>query len=577
MKKAGIIALGGGVLAAGIGVSIILFVPKEKIALSIDDNKITWIDKSNVSLIGSKYHIYNDEFLVNKVTDQSYFLTKEKLIDEVGPEKVKKVNINYTDKSVYFTWDDANDLGTDNNIWVSLYNEKDRQVSYSNAVKMNFASGIYKYVVELKGVEYEVWDNSFSIDMSQLKDGITIAKLYAIDNRGNTGEIASIPLYNYKVILSKENENLRFHIDDRTQKYTFKAFINGKDRGFVESEYELNELLKDDLAPDTVDKVDFSFADKIANISWVEVDDKGRKFTVRIDAYGMSYYNSSSSDDMEVEKKDGVKGFYYSINKNSKYEVTDKDSFTATCDVDYIGDYGNYYFHIASVDNSGNISKTKTFKFEIKDPNVKEEESESSKPELPIKPPVSSEDNSNDDNNSNTDNKEENELIESLIKKVGNVSKDNYDKAVNIISKIPQKILNGMKSEDIKIYLTSGEAEDVYVSLTGTSTNSITGAFVWGGTKTAVICETAYLDSTLLHELGHTADYILGNKKFVSNTDDFTMIYEEEKNLLFENNEYVRDSSYEYFAEVFSMYFNQNYKLRISAPKTYEYIKDILK
>ena len=576
MKKAGIIALGSGVLAAGIGVSVILFVPKEKIVLSIDDNKITWIDRSNVSLIGSKYHIYNDEFLVNKVTDQSYFLTKEKLIDEAGPEKVKKVNINYTDKSVYFTWDDANDLGTDNNIWVSLYNEKDRQVSYSNVVKMNFASGVYKYVVELKGVEYEVWDNSFSIDMSQLKDGITVAKLYAIDNRGNSGEIASIPLYNYKVILSKENENLRFHIDDRTQKYTFKAFVNGKDKGFVESEYELNELLKDDLAPDTVDKVDFSFADKMANISWVEVEDKGQKFTVRIDAYGMSYYNSSSSDDMEVEKKDGIKGYYYSINKNSKYDVTDKDNFTTVCDVDYTGNYGSYYFHIASVDNSGNISKTKTFKFEIKDPNAKEEENEINKPEPPIKPPISSEDDSNN-NNDNIGDKEEDESIESLIKKVGNISKANYDKAVNIINKIPQKILSSIKSENIKIYLTSGEAEDIYVSLTGTSTDSITGAFVWGGAKTAVICETAYLDSTLLHELGHATDYILGNKKFISNEDDFISIYEEEKNLLFENNEYIRNSSYEYFAEAFAMYFNQNHILRTSAPKTYEYIKSILK
>ena len=572
MKKAGIIALGGGILAAGIGASLVLFMPKENIELSIEGNKITWVDKSRTDLIGSKYHIYNDEFLVNKVTDQSYFLTKEKLIDEVGPEKVQKVSINYNNDSIYFTWEDVTDLGTDNSIWVSLYNKKDRQIGYSNTINMNFASGVYKYIVELKGVEYEVWDRSFSIDMSQLNNGITIAKLYAVDNRGNIGDPVNIPLYNYKVILSKEADNLRFHIDDSTQKYMYKAIINGVDIGYIENDYELNSLLEDKVAPSEVNEVDIKTGDRYANITWEDVEDNGGKYTVRIDAYGLSYYNSSSSDEMEIDKNTGLKGYHYAINNSSKYDVTDKDTFINKSDVDFVGEYGKHYFHIASIDNSGNISKTKTFKFELKDASIKDEVEE--KPDYNDKPNIPSDESGSGNLDINTKKKE---LIESLLKTVGQVQDSSVKKAVRILENVPESILNEFKREDIKIYLTSGEAEDTYVSLTGTSTESITGAFIWGGSKTAIICETAYIDSTLLHEVGHATDYVLGGGGFISDGDSFSDIYNEEKDLLFADNSYIRESKNEYFAETFSMYYNQNYQLRTKAPKTYNYIKNKLK
>lgn len=593
MRKAGIIALGGGILAAGVGVGLFMFVPKEKIELTNEGNKITWVDKSKSDVLGGKYYIYNDEFLVNKVTEQSYFVNREKLIDELGPDKVKKVNINYEDKSIHFTWEDTEDLGTDNSIWVSLYNEKDRQIAYSNAIKMNFASGVYKYVVEFNGEEFDVYDNSFTVDKEELQDGITYAKLYAIDQRGNKGAIASIPLYNYSVILSKENDNLRYHIDDVTQGYTYKAFIDDKDKGFVTSNEELNELLVDTLSPEQVELVDFNIVNKKANITWKDVEDRGVKYKVRIDAYGLSYYNKASSDDMTIEKNIGVKGYLYKINKNSTYKVTDKDKLTERGDIDFEGDYGTYYLHIASIDNEDNISKTKTFKFDIKDPFEKVEEEKPSvddstndnKPSNPNNPNKPSDtDNSGgstikpgdgDNNEGNQSNKSE--LIKSMITTKGTVNTSSHKKAISILEKLPLDFINKMKSEGVSIYLTSGEAEDIYKSLTGTSISNITGAFVYGNGKPSIITEVAYMDSTLLHEAGHGIDYILGNGNFVSANSDFVSIYEEEKDKLFNNDEYSKSNSKEYFSEAFVMYYNKSYTLRVDAPKTYKYFKDILK
>ena len=70
-------------------------------------------------------------------------------------------------------------------------------------------------------------------------------------------------------------------------------------------------------------------------------------------------------------------------------------------------------------------------------------------------------------------------------------------------------------------------------------------------------------------------DYISGNGKFISEEDTFVNIYQEEKDILFVNNEYVKKSSKEYFAESYNLFCNNPYSLKTKALKTYEYLKEI--
>lgn len=587
MKKASIFALGGGVLAIGFGVSVLLFIPKEKIQLYIENNHITWTDDSGKSALGNKYYIYNDDFLVNKVTEQSYFLTKEKLIDEEGPERINKVNINYSAKSIYFTWEDVKDIGTNNNIWIALYNENEKQISYSNSVNMNYSSGVYKYILELDGEEFEVYDTAFTVDRDNLKNGITIAKLYAVDNRGNKGAISNIPLYNYNIILSKEDNLLRFHIDDSTQGYKYKAYINGEDKGFVSNEEDLNLLIVDQKAPPVVNKTNFDIKDKKINITWEEVVDEGTDYLVRLESYGLTYYNTAYSDDIKINKTTETKGYFYAINKNSKYVVTDEDTFTTRTDVDFEGEYGKYYIHLAAVDNEGNISKTSTFGFELTDPSVNNVISKDDESKVENLNSATSNNNqmsgstinvnnsiNNVDNDTSNAEKTATNIIEDILITKGSVSIASYNKSVNILKKVSLDILKKIDEMGIKIYLTAGEAEDLYVSLIGKSIDeSISGIFVWNISKPFIIVESAYLDSTLLHEVGHAIDYVLGNGKFISEDNEFLNIYEEEKDVYFSNNEYIKNSSKEYFAESYVLFCNNPYDLKIKAPKTYQYFK----
>lgn len=584
MKKASMFALGGGVLAVSFGIGTFLFAPKEKIRLYIEDNHITWVDESGKNALGNKYYIYNDDFLVNKVTEQSYFLTKEKLIDEEGPEKVNKVSINYSEKSIYFTWEDVKDVGTNNNIWIALYDENEKQISYSNSVNMNYSSGVYKYILELDGEEFEVYDTAFTVDRENLKNGVTIAKLYAVDNRGNKGAVSNIPLYNYNVILSKEENLLRFHIDDSTQEYKYKAYINGEDKGFISNDEELNLFIIDEKAPHVVSKTSFDIKDKKINITWEEVVDEGTDYLVRVESYGLTYYNTAYSDDIKISKITDTKGYFYAINKSNNYIVTDKDNFTVRTDVDFEGDYGKYYIHLAAIDNEGNLSKTSTFSFELTDPSANNVVSKDDDTNVNNSNGTISNNNQMSDNNNvnnsnsiinNTD-KTSTNVIEDILITKGNVSIDSYKKSVNILEKVSLDILKKINEMGIKIYLTSGEAEDLYVSLIGKSIDeSISGIFVWNISKPVIIVESAYLDSTLLHEVGHAIDYVLGDVKFISEDNEFLNIYEEEKEIFFSNNEYIKNSSKEYFAESYVLFCNKPYDLKAKAPKTYEYFKKI--
>lgn len=587
IKKIKIAAIVTGIFTVAVGTGFLLFVPKEKIELTADGNKISWVNKSSRSTLGCKYYIYNDEFLVNKVTDESYILTKERLIDEVGPEKVKRVSINYGDKLVDVSWGDIEDLGSDNKISVELYNEKDKRVSYSNTVSVNFASGIKKYIVEFNGEEFEILNNTFEIKKSVLSDGITVAKLYAIDNRGNKGLTSTIPIYNYKVILSKEDDSLRYHIDDTTQSYTYRVILNGEDKGVIVNSDDLNRLLVDSKAPSAVNNVDFNFVDKRVNASWEDVIDNGSKYTVRIEASGNSYFNSAYSDDMEIEKRSDVKGYYYKVNKSSSYTITEKDIFTDKSDIDFNSEYGSYYLHIASIDNSDNISKTVSYKFTVKDPSIIEENNNSNTNEdTSSGNNDSTADNSsgNEENNSNNNSGEDTgtdislekeKMIKVMLVKEGSVTDDNYNKAMKIIGKLPYNIIKTINKENVSIYITNGEAEDLYKELTGNEIDSITGVFLYGTGKLVVISEASYMDSSLLHEMGHMIDYVLGGQSFKSSSSQFNEIYLKEKDSLIID-EYGKSTAYEYFAESFSAYYNNNYKLRVKSPETYNYLKEIL-
>ncbi|MGU8989203.1 anthrax toxin lethal factor-related metalloendopeptidase [Clostridium perfringens] len=589
MKKNKIIAIGVGILVVGVGVGIFIFSPKEKIELFLDDNKLTWIDNSNSDMLDCRYEIYNDDFSVAKLTDKSYFVTKEKLIDEIGPMAVERVYIDYSGDKIKFKWDDVLDKGTDNHLWVGLYNNKGRQLSYSNSVTMNFSSGIYRYIVEHDGVKYEAINNEFEVDRTKIPKGVTKVRLYAIDKRSNIGEIVEVPLYNYDVSVKDDGEYIYYGVDDNTQSYSYKYYIDGKDKGTLSSNAELNDLFKDDDSPNTVNKVTFNNEENDVLIMWDDVKDKTTKNKLKIEGFGEKYKNTVSSEEIVVERTSGIKGYYYAVNKDKNYKISEVDNFIEVNGFKTKLEYGDYYFHITAVDKAGNLSNQKTIKFSIEEPPkieevpdkpIKPDKPENKPPNVDIKPEQNKPPVENPPIEKPNEDKpptDASDKVDNMIVNEDNVEGNYISDIKNNLSKLSSTMLDRLYNSKFKIYVTNGAAEDVYKKLTGKSISNIDSIFVKTKNGPVVIVESAYIDNNLMLEVVRGLDYTFGSGVNISSSSKFIDLYEEERKSLFGEEDSEINSSKEYFEKVMLMYIDKDNDLIMKAPKTYDFIKNTFK
>lgn len=502
MRKRIIASVLGG-LAIATGVYYYRYSPKEKLVLSLEGNKLTWEDRSNQSVLNCKYEIYNDDFNVAKLTDKSYFVTPEKLIDENGPEKISNVNIVYGINDISFSWDDVSDLGTDNCLRVGLYNEKGRQLAYSNKVNINFASGIYRYIVELNGSKYEPIVNSYTVNRKNFNKGITRVKLYSVDKRNNRSETVEIPLYNFDVNLYESDGKLYYDIEDKTQGYKYIYYINGKMREDITTVDSLNEALKDNKSPNTCTGITSNVIDKTVFINWDDAEDRGQSFVVKVNGIGETYSNTAYSKEVTVQKESGIKGYYYSINKEADYKVTEKDNFSQITNVSDNLEYGKYYIHIAAVDNNDNISNTATKSFEVVEPIV--EEPEQNKEDV-VKPEEGNDKQDSNNESSNKDEQEKEEIyndeeIEFMVYKMVDIvhgaGEWSRNKSIEIINTLTDKEIVKLSKAGLKVVVTAGQAEDYYKEITGKTIKDVKNIIVRDKKQFVIIIENTNVVSGL--------------------------------------------------------------------------------
>lgn len=85
---------------------------------------------------------------------------------------------------------------------------------------------------------------------------------------------------------------------------------------------------------------------------------------------------------------------------------------------------------------------------------------------------------------------------------------------------------------------------------------------------------------TACHELGHSLDYMYGDSHptIATSTNEWKKIYKKEKHKRgITNPRHAKSNSQEFFAESFSMYCLHRGRLKRSYPKTYRYLKKIIK
>lgn len=568
MKKSILIPIVIGVLVSGVCATLYVLTPKSKIDVKIENNALLWVNRGND--IGSDYlyEIYNDEFKIASLSGNGYILSDTDLIDIDGPSKIKDVVLFYGKDSIDIVWGDAEDVGTKNTFTVLMVDCDGKSKYISNKDEIIYSSGVGRYIVKNNGVNIDSVNTKFSVQRNSLQPGINYISVVAQDKRGNLGKEAKIPIYNYPIIITFDGETVGYHIDDRNQTYELVAYVNGEKLELGNNISKLNEYIKDVNAPTNVKDIKIQVNDKSVKFNLSPVKEVEQKYNVSIQGTGLTYKNVSYSDEIEVVTTSGVKGFYYQINTIEEYTVTDNDSFINNLEFKKDLDYGDYYIHIASVDNAGNVSDTYTKKFKVDIPIVEE-----------VKDNIIINDSNNI--NSSVDIKDENnqsnkDIQVGFVYGKNNTSKAMVTKAVNLINNLPYKVLNKLNNSNLKVYVTGGSAEKLYNEMTGNVVGGITGIFYYAGNLKNIIVEDAYISTVLYHEIGHAIDYIYGSGCFISDGATFKEIYEEEKNILFSIDSVDASSPKEYFAECFNLYMQDIDRLKLNAPKTLEYIKSII-
>lgn len=568
MKKSILIPIVIGVLVSGVCATLYVLTPKSKIDVKIENNALLWVNRGND--IGSDYlyEIYNDEFKIASLSGNGYILSDTDLIDIDGPSKIKDVVLFYEKDSIDIVWGDAEDVGTKNTFTVLMVDCDGKSKYISNKDEIIYSSGVGRYIVKNNGVNIDSVNTKFSVQRNSLQPGINYISVVAQDKRGNLGKEAKIPIYNYPIIITFDGETVGYHIDDRNQTYELVAYVNGEKLELGNNISKLNEYIKDVNAPTNVKDIKIQVNDKSVKFNLSPVKEVEQKYNVSIQGTGLTYKNVSYSDEIEVVTTSGVKGFYYQINTIEEYTVTDNDSFINNLEFKKDLDYGDYYIHIASVDNAGNVSDTYTKKFKVDIPIVEE-----------VKDNIIINDSNNI--NSSVDIKDENnqsnkDIQVGFVYGKNNTSKAMVTKAVNLINNLPYKVLNKLNNSNLKVYVTGGSAEKLYNEMTGNVVGGITGIFYYAGNLKNIIVEDAYISTVLYHEIGHAIDYIYGSGCFISDGATFKEIYEEEKNILFSIGSVDASSPKEYFAECFNLYMQDIDRLKLNAPKTLEYIKSII-
>ncbi|MFJ5757664.1 toxin [Neobacillus sp. NPDC093182] len=159
------------------------------------------------------------------------------------------------------------------------------------------------------------------------------------------------------------------------------------------------------------------------------------------------------------------------------------------------------------------------------------------------------------------------------------------------ISNLPEALLEKINDQDITLKLFTGKLTDNQTAryLTGQIPRGYNSQTTWdevpgiGGSQ-VVLVKIGHSEkgkghgsvNLELHEMAHSIDKLVFQN--VSKNNEFQLIWEEERGILFPGNSYFILHAEEYFAETFAMYYlNEETKVQLKklAPQTYDFIQTL--
>lgn len=537
---------------------------KEAIDITSIYGRISWSIKDDKDLQGGYYVLYQDGKEVYKGVEPQFSCSS--LEDKEAPEEVTDFNIKYEYMSLYYelSWDKPKDIGTDYSFMV-YYVDKSGLIKYkSSEYTYNHKTGVDSFKVNVGNNSFEAGDSTLVIYRDQLEIGELDISIIAVDKHKNSSNPKLVDsIKNYPLDLVNDGSKYTIINSDQEQEYRYSLLL-------------VDEIWRAKTFPlegNTFDIMNFSldFTDRIPSIEYIYDFDGGQLFYVNprlmtgafiVEGLGTTYGNKIYS---QVYSNAEAKEMYYAVNQDNSYKITTTDAhndcITGTSYV-YIYDHKDmdykdldiddticigidrkegqkpYYLHVALLDEVTN-TLTDTFSYKI-----------------------------------TFDEQERKELAESHLTKSENLSNVKYLLERDNFAKLPIGIFKIIDYLELKIIFVDGYIGTVYDPELDEEIECETP----GVYSDHIYINSEFEDySIIVHELGHAVDFYnyLTQDMYLHMKDDFMEIFYKERDEFYHDLYYVRESPCEYFAETFSEFIHNPWKLRKFTPLSYEYMKNL--
>ena len=517
-----------------------------KISLDVNAQEVSWNMNKNLNSSNFEYELYRNGKLLTKTRACKFM--EDISIDKDAPDKVSSIRLNKDEHVFTFTWKAPEDNGTKLEYKVKATNKGFGKSYDSEKLKTDVISGVEKYIILLDGKRYESFTPSFNMNINSLQCGSHNLKVAAVDYAGNESKYKNI---NFKV------DNTRFYIDN------FKFAVNNPDitnddYNFVlvrEIEVEKGDktviekketpiALGDNLTPyfknnvvPPISNPRYIYENGMLNITW-EANTFGKNNTeFYIECKSKKGIKSYKSEKMEYTSGDFMPGYYYQINKEPLYTVKQTDSYTMDNNVNL--DYNRfdsskrYYFHVASANEFGNLSKTKTLEVDSKNFTSVGDKKDS---------------------------------VREILYRTKGLDSDVFRKITDdLYNSLTHSTIKKLKEIDLKIVVMQDDISKYALDNHNIKVKNKNIAYI---EKDNTIIYNAKTElSQLIKEVIRSLDITKSNP--ISENVDFVTIYNEEKKNV-GNGEL---NAQNYLVESVYLYMNDEHMLKSSAPKTYEFIK----
>ena len=517
------------------------------IVLAIDSQEISWSMNKGLDKNSYQYEIFRDGKRA-AITRDSKFIESLK-VDTKAPNKVNMVRLN-KDKNTYrFTWKEPKDNGVDVNYKVKATNRGIGASYESEDICKTIISGVEKYIVDIDGKKYESSTPYFEVNINSLKCGSHTFSVSAVDYAGNISKSKKIDfkldntkffIEDYKIATNNEeltNELYDFYlVKEYEVKKDGKMSIEERKTKIQLGDYISTYFVNNNIP--NISNPRYLYEDGLINVTWEENKFGTNNTEFYIECKSKKGIKSYKSGKMSYTSGDFLPGYYYQVTTDPLYKIKKNDSYTMDNNVNL--DYNRfdktklYYFHVASANEHGNLSKTKTLELDL--------------------------------TNFTTINQKKDAVREILYRTKG-LESDAFRKITDdIYNSFTLSTIEKLKESETKIVVMQEDITNYVLSNHNTKVTNKNICYI--KEDKTIVYNTKTSLNLLIKEIVKVLDDIKENP--ISKDNDYLEVYNKEKTTLKDG----KLSEQEYLAEAVSIYLEDAPMLRSNSPETCEFIKE---